>query len=774
MYKSICFFLVVLLLVMGGIHAQQLTWKGVWITNTEDTTAGPAPYFRKVFRTDKTIQKAVAYVCGVGYHIVYLNGQPVTNAVLEQGYTRYDKRLLFNTYDVTTLLSSGNNCLAVALGNGWYNVQSYTIWFFDRIAWRKTPRLLLNLVVEYTDGTSDTIATDSSWKCTTGPSQFNSMHAGEIYDARKEIPHWNTSAFDDSQWPAAKATRPPGGALYPQEMPSIKVIRHITPVTVKPLGNGRWLYDMGQNFAGVVTLRVQGQAGDSVILRHGEVLTATGVLDRMHNASQMLDTMGPRFQTDIYILKGGGPETFTPNFTYHGFQYVEVQTSPAIQLSLHSLEGLFYSTDFATAGTFHSSDTMLNKLYAAALQSYRSNFVGNPTDCPQREKMGWTADTHIATEMGLWNFNSASGYRKWLRDLRDVQLADGNLPGIAPTNGRGYHWTDANDDGFGPAWGSALPLVTWYLYLYEGDTTIVQENYAAIQLYMQRLRSRAQDYIYPTGFGDWLALQETPVPFLSTAYFYTDARLLSRMATILGHTAEAGNYARLADSIQAAFNRKYFDSAKGLYTATTVAALSAALYHGLCPEQYRPQVAAQLAAAVQQRQYHCDFGVLGSKYILNALSDAGYATIAYKMLIDTGYAGWGHWIAQGATTLYEDWKGEFSRNHVYAGDYAAWYFKSLAGIRPDEQAPGFRHFTIHPVFPDGLEGIAVTHTTRYGTIALDWKRKGASVQLTITVPPHTTASLTIPGYQRTLKAGKHTLTVQPKGAAASPVITKKL
>lgn len=751
---------VCLLTTLPGL-AQLYTWKGSWITNTLDTTARGAPYFRKIFTVSRPVKKATAYICGVGYHISYLNGNALTTAVLEQGYTRYDKRLLYTSYDVSALLQRKNNCLGVELGNGWYNIQSASIWFFDRVGWRKTPRLLLNLVLEYKDGSSETIATDSSWACTTGPGVYNGMHTGEVYDARKELPGWNTAGYPATGWQPALVTQSPGGVLQPQQMPSVQVIRRIQPVAVTVLGKGRWLYDMGQNFAGVATLRVQGRAGDSVVMHYGEVLNKDGSLNRTHNASQLLMKPGDMpFQTDIYTLKGGGKETFTPRFTYHGFQYVEVQASGEVQLDIHALEGLFYSTGFAPAGSFSSSDTMLNKLYAAALQSYRSNFISIPTDCPQREKNGWTADAHVAAELGLWNFDAADGYRKWLDDVKDVQLADGSLPGIAPTLGRGYHWTSKEDDGFGPAWGSALPLITWYLYLYDADTATVRKNYPAVKLYTDRLVRRAKGYIYSEGFGDWMALQETPVPFVSTAYFHTDAKLLSKMAGILGNAADERKYGLLADSIRTAFNQRFLQADSALYGDSSLTALSGALFHELCPDAYRQQVAARLAAGVVKRNYHADFGVLGTKYILPVLSNAGYADIALRLLTDTGYAGWGHWIANGATTLYEDWPGIESHNHVFFGDYAAWFFKSLAGIQPDEKAPGFRHFFLHPVFPQQLSHIAVTHQTHFGQIAVSWKREGQSIIMQAEVPAGATASVTLPGYERELAAGKHTWTIK--------------
>lgn len=731
------------------IKAQDHDWKGNWITHTEDTTFKPAPLFRKTFNSNKNIKKATAYICGVGYNILSINGKPVTDAALSQEFTRYNKRLLYDTYDVTSLINKGENCIGVELGNGRLNVQSYTVWNFDKIGWRQSPRLICNLDITYTDGTTQTLVSDSTWKTTTGPSLFNSINAGEVYDARLELPGWNTPNFNDQHWKPSLVTNSPGGTLAPSTIPPIRVIRHIQPIAVKDMGNNTWLFDMGQNFAGMATLSINGKPGDSVILRYGEMLTKDGQLDLIHNADQMAPFPNPlTFQTDVYVLKGGAPETYTARFTYHGYQYVLVKTSSGIK---PSLEGLFYSTDFQPAGHFSSSDTMLNRLYHAAIQSYRSNFMSIPTDCPAREKAGWTADAHVSAELGLFNFNSGAGYKKWLNDVRDVQQPDGNLPGIAPTEGIGFHWTSADDDGFGPAWGAALPIVPWYLYLYNNDTSAIRENYHAIKKFTDRLARRADHYIYTTGFGDWLSLEETSMPLISTAYFYTSATILSKMAGIIGNQKDQATYSVLADSIKAAFNKVF------LYKDSTQTAYSCPLYLQLCPEKDKKAVAARLANAIKKNNYHPTFGMLGNKFTLTALSDNGYADIAYRMLTDTAYPSWGHWIANGATTLFEHWDGTFSRNHIIFGDYCAWFYKALAGIQPDEKAPGFKHFYIRPVFPKGLNWIDVSHETNYGTIAVKWERKGKNIQLAITVPNGTTADVKALGYNKVLQPGKYNI-----------------
>lgn len=532
-----------------------------------------------------------------------INGKQVTAAVLEPGFTAYDKRLLYSKYDVTDLVQTGENAIGVELGNGWYNVQSKTIWNFDKIGWRKSPRMIADLVLEYNGGHREVISSDQSWKTGFGAGQFNSLSAGEIYDARNEVAGWDRAGFDDTAWIAALITSSPGGKLEQVSMPQVKTVRFIKTKEFKELSKGVFLYDMGENFAGVVRLKIKGKAGDRAVIKYSERLNSDGSLDTMHNAGHMIGPESdPKFATDTYVLKGGKPETYTPRFTYHGFRYVQVNVSSGTELSKSSILGLFYSTDFNPVGSFKSSSKMLNQLNAAALRSYRSNFVSIPTDCPQREKMGWLADAHIICDMGLWNFDAASGYRKFLRDLRDVQLADGTLPGVAPTKGIGYSWIDPKDRDFGPAWGSALPLITWQVYLHSANTSVIEENYTAIKAYVDMLETKAKaaGYLYRTGLDDFLSIEKTPKAFTSSLFMYRDAQVLSKMASILGKTLDVEKYTVLAEKVKAAFNQEFFDSETGSYKIRTLTALSGALFNGICPKNARAKVAAELAEGVKK------------------------------------------------------------------------------------------------------------------------------------------------------------------------------
>lgn len=714
-------------------------WKGEWITNTEDTASEVAPLLRKTFDVKEKPVRATAYVAGVGYHELFVNNQEVSGSFLEPGYTRFDRRVLYLTYDVTNLISAGKNAVGVMLGNGWYNVQTIAVWYFEKAPWRKSPRLLMDLRLEYADGSTEWISTDNTWKTAESPVRFNSLYAGEVYDARLELPDWSSAAFDDSDWLPVLTTASPGGLLSAQALPPVKIVRTIKPTAVHRLDNGKFLFDLGQNFTGVARLKIQGEKGTRVTLRFGERIHPDQTLNTDRIAEHMrIPEGGHPFQTDIYILKGEGEESYTPHFTYHGFQYVEVVTEPAMELNADNLEGLFLSTDFEEAGTFRCSNDLLNKLFEATRQSYLSNFQSIPTDCPHREKNGWTGDAHIACEAGLWSFDGINAYRKWLQDLRDEQRPTGELPGIVPTSGWGYHW------GNGPAWDSALPVIAWTLFQNYGDTTVLRENYDAVKSYVDYLGTRTENGIQKIGLGDWVSIVKTPVEITSTGYYYYDALVLSKMAAILGKTSDQEKYAALAENIRRIFNETFLDPTTNRYRVQTQTALSCAVFQGLVPEQALGQTISDLISQIEQKSYHPDFGLLGSKYVLNVLHSSGNDEIAYQMLNSTEYPGWGHWIAQGATTLWEDWDGGASLNHIFLGDFTSWFFKALGGIQIDPAAPGFDRFLIKPSFVADLSFVECSHRSINGPIISNWKREKGHITMELVIPANTQATVVLP------------------------------
>ena len=404
---------------MGLLSPQD--WPGHWISLTTDTNSTPAPMLRRAFTLGKHIKQARAYICGLGYYELHINGKKVGDHCLDPAYTRYDKRDLYVTYDVTDAVQSGTNAMGVILGNGWYNVQTLAVWEFHKAPWRAAPKLYMQLRVEYADGYTETLVTDKQWKASTGPILFDSIYGGETYDARLEQPGWDTAQFDDKDWLAVEEVEAPRGKLVAQMMPPIKADEVIKPVKVTEPKPGVYVFDMGQNFAGYAELSVRGKAGTKVVMKYSERVHTNGMIDRAEIEQHVMhmDT-NQQFQTDTYILKGGGRETWHSRFVYHGFQYVEVTGFPG-KPRLDSLRGVFLHSAVPAEGEFECSNPLLNRIWRAARWSYLSNLEGIPTDCPHREKNGWTGDAHLAAEQGLLNFAPAPVYTKWINDLGDEQ-----------------------------------------------------------------------------------------------------------------------------------------------------------------------------------------------------------------------------------------------------------------------------------------------------------------------------------------------------------------
>jgi alpha-L-rhamnosidase len=407
-------------------------------------------------------------------------------------------------------------------------------------------------------------------------------------------------------------------------------------------------------------------------------------------------------------------------------------------------------TDFPSAGSFSCSHELINKLQDAILWAYRSNFAnGYPTDCPHREKNGWTGDAHLAAELAMYNFQNTAAYEKWIMDLIDEQRPDGNLPGIVPTSGWGYAW------GNGPAWDSALLIVPWTLYIYQGDLRILERAYPAMAKYVEYMGSRAKGHILSHGLGDWTPVKsKTPVEVTSTGYYYLDVQILTRAAEVLGKTEDAKKYAALAQQIRSAYNQKLYKG-EGVYSVASQTALSCALYQGFVFPAERAKVEAKLVEVVEKNQAYPDFGILGSKYIFRSLSEAGRSDLAYAMATKDDKRSYGSWIRRGATTFWEDWGDGESRNHIMFGDVSAWWYQTLAGIRlSDAVSPvaaksnlmdlAFRHSVIAPVPVQGLDWVKAHHGSPYGTIAVSWKKENGLFQLEIDVPVNTTATVCLP------------------------------
>ena len=715
-------------------------WRARWLSapKSQDPSVepDPAPLFRKAFELESPVAKARAYVTGLGYYELHLNGDKVGDRVLDPGFTRYDRRALYATYDVTDHLQKGKNAAGMIVGNGWYNMHSKAVWDFDKAPWRDRPTMICQIEVTFKDGSSTTIASDPSWKVSTGPIRFDSIREGETYDARMEKIGWSTPAYDDSGWKSAAVVDGPGGKLTSQKMPPMKVTRTLEPVKITDPKDGVYVFDMGQNTAGWARLKVNGPRGTEVVMKYGERLHDDGTLDQKSIARFLKEG---EFQTDRYILDGDGVETWEPRFVYHGFRYVEVTGFPG-EPTKDSLTACVVHTDFDKAGSFTCSKDLFNKVQHNTLWSYMGNYHGYPTDCPHREKNGWTGDAHLAAEQAMYNWHNAAAYEKWMRDFQDEQRPDGVVPAILPTSGWGYEW------GNGPAWDSAYFLIPWYLYQYRRDTRLMEVHYENWKSYVDYLTSVAKDHIVDIGLGDWVpADTETPVEVTSTGYYYVDTLILSRAAEMLGKTEDAEKYAELAEKIRKSFN-EHFYKGDGVYANGSQTALSCAIYQGFARGERKDKAVQQLVKNIQEHEGHIDTGILGAKYLFHALTRNGEADVAYRVATRTTYPSYGHWIKEGATTLWESWSGEQggSLNHIMFGDISAWYYQTLGGIRVDPEKPGFKHIIFRPYPLGDLKWVRAEHQSVYGTITSAWRKTGDSFRLEVTVPVNCTATVSVP------------------------------
>ncbi len=730
-------------------------WRGNWITDTQDINLKPAAYFRRKFNNTKKIKSARAYIVAAGLYEFFINGEKVGNHRLDPAFTRFDRRNLYVTHDVTKLLKNGDNVMGVVLGNGWYNHQSTAVWHFDQAPWRARPKFCMDLRIVYDDGSIAYISSDKEWKTNLSPIILNSIYTAEHYDARLESPGWNKPGFVDDGWKSVSYTTAPSQNIVSQQMHPIRDVKILKPVSFNKLSDKNYVYDIGQNIAGVSELTVDGQEGTVVKIIHSERLYKNGKADlsNIDYHYRPKDDKDP-FQTDILILSGNKSETFKPQFNYKGFQYVEIISDKPISLTKESLVAYFMHSDVPAVGSIKSSNQVINKIWEATNNSYLSNLFGYPTDCPQREKNGWTGDAHIAIETGLYNFDGITIYEKWLADHRDEQQENGVLPAIIPTALWGYDWANGVD------WTSTIAIIPWNIYLFYGDKHLLSQSYESIEKYVNHIDTQYPSGLTDWGLGDWIPIKSEANKELTTSiYYYVDANILAKSAAILGKKEDQEKYTKLANKIKSAINAKFFNDEKEVYGSGLQTELSAALYWGIVPNDKKASVAKKLAERVE-KDGRMDVGLLGSKTILNALSENGYADLAYGLASRETYPSWGWWIKNGATSLYENWKidaaSDISLNHIMFGEISAWFYKGIGGMFPDEGEPGFKNIILKPNFVKGLNEFEAKHIGPYGEIISSWKRNDDGVVYQITIPSGSTAKLVLQGKSVSVLTGQKT------------------
>lgn len=727
----------------GMMHISN--WKGEWISDSKDINLKAAPYFRKQFQPSGKVKSARIYMAAAGLYELSINGQRVGNHRLDPMYTRFDRRTLYVTYDVTSLVNAKDVVLGVLLGNGWYNHQSTAVWYFHEAPWRDRPKFCLDLRITYQDGREEIVKSGTDWKTSLSPIIFNSIYTAEHHDARLNQPGWDKPGFDASKWKNTIPVNAPSQNIVAQQLHPIRFVEEISPVKVTKLADQKWVYNLGRNIAGISRISVKGEKGTEIRLKHGERLKTDGSVDQSNIDVHYrpTDDKDP-FQTDIYILNGDGVETFWPHFNYKGFQYVEVTSNKPIEIQ--GLTGIFMHSDVPPVGNLNSSNEVLNKIWKATNVSYLSNLYGYPTDCPQREKNGWTGDAHIASETGLYNIDGITVYEKWLADHRDEQQPNGVLPAIIPTSGWGYTWAN------GPDWTSTIAIIPWNVYLFNGDSKLLADNYDALKRYVDHITDISPNGITDWGLGDWVPVKsKAPKELTSSIYYFVDATILSKAAKLFGKEVDYQQYSALAKKIADAINTKYLNRETGIYGQGLQTELSAPLFWGIVPENLKARVAENLANRVIADGKHLDVGLLGTKTILNALSENGYADLAYEVAAQQDFPSWGWWIVNGATSLYENWpidaKSDISLNHIMFGEIGAWYYKALGGLKPDQEKPGFRNVLLEPNFVKGLNSFQISHKGPYGEIQSGWKRDGKKVVYSVVIPANSSATVNLRGVE---------------------------
>ncbi|MCL5098112.1 MAG: family 78 glycoside hydrolase catalytic domain [Candidatus Omnitrophica bacterium] len=705
-----------------------------------------AVLLRKEINLDKSVKRAIATFCGLGYSELYINGRKIGDHVLDPGFTDFSKRDLYLTYDVSDFLRRGQNAIGVVLGGGWYNLATPDLFGFERAPWTTPPKLLFQLALEYSDGSTGTVVSDRSWKWATGSITFNCVRGGETIDARLARPGWDTAGYDDSDWQPAMVVKAPSGKLVSEQHPPIRA-RSIAPVKLTEPKPGVYVFDLGVNISGWARFKARGRAGQKITLQYNELLNPDGTV----NTANLTSHTHGRFQTEEYILKGQGEEVFEPRFTYHGFQYVQV-TGLTQKPSLDSLTGRWVTTDPAPAGHFSCSNPRINKIQELIIRTQLNNMHGIPTDCPQREKMGWMNDGCVCMEEAFYNLDTPLFYTKWFHDMLDDQDPNGHVPDFVPTCGWGRTKADgAPGDMADPWWGGAIVMAPWKLYQYYGDIRVLEEGYRGMKAYVDYLTSTAKDHIINWGLGDWLdesaggGGRRVPVSQTSTAAYYYQAKIVSQTAGLLGKTEDEKKFAALADTIRATYNARFLKLETGLYAPDSQTAQALPLCFGLVPEPQKGLALARLVDSITgPRQGHISAGIVGTLYLFKALMENGRDDLAYTMMTQESFPGWLNMINHGATTVWEAWNGGGSRNHPTLGCAGVWYYQGLAGIRPDPAAPGFKKIIIRPAIVGDLTWVKADYDSVHGRIESAWRKDGGVLTLNVSIPVNTTATVYIP------------------------------
>lgn len=689
---------------------------------------GRSTVLRREFTPGGSIRSARVFASGLGFYELTINGRRIGKSVTGPARTDYRQRVLYDAFDITDALRDGPNAIGIMLGSGWYNPPK-KFWGW-RMQWYGSPKAILQCHIEYDDGTTEILCTDGTWRCSTGPITESCIYDGETYDARLEQAGWDSPGFDDSSWSPANRVTPPGGVMQYHALEPIEVTETFPPASVKQVEPGVFVFDMGQNFAGWARLRVEGPAGTAVRMHFSENIHPDGTLDPKTN--KLAD------QTDTYILAGGGPEVWQPRFTYHGFRYVEVTGYPG-EPGLDAIEGLVIRSACTQTGEFDCDHDLINHIHHCTVWSEKSNMMGLPTDdCQRPERMGWTGDALLTTEQYMCNFDMAAFYRKWLWDLSDSQFANGDIPIIAPR---------PVEESGSFCWASAWAQIPWDCYRAYGDIRFLSEHYDGMKRFVEFLRSASDGLILPADrYSDHCSVHpgwEHGKPLLTgTWYFYYDTLTLAQAAEVLGKNDDAKHYRELAGDILAAFNDRFLDTATGQYDDGSQCSQLMPLRLDMVPAGHRQAALKLLLDDILNERGGClSTGILGTRYLLECLEQAGHAKLAWQLAANDKFPSWGYMTA-GRTTLSEAWSAnQGTNNHVMFGAVDAWFYQTLGGIRLDQSKPEPESLVIAPYFDAPLGQWRTMRTIPAGRVVSAGRKTPDAIEWDVEVPCNAVATL---------------------------------
>ncbi len=755
--------------LLGETH-----WRGQWIgmdkaapwDSETQWSRLSARYLRKEFKVEKQIKQATAHIAGMGLYELYINGQRIGDQVLAPNPSDYRKTILYNSFDVTDYISS-TNAVGVTLGNGRFytmrqNYKPYKIPTFGY------PKLRFNLIIEYTDGTSETIASDASWKLTAdGSVRSNNEYDGEEYDATKELTGWTKTGYDDSAWTPAQRVSIPDGTLRASMSPPMRVVDHVKPLTIKKQGS-KYILDMGQNMAGWIRMKVKGTKGDTIRLRFAELLQDDGEL--------FMENLRDARVTDVYVVSGNEPSgaTWAPRFVYHGFRYVEITGYPAPDIT--DFVGEVVNDDFETIGTFETSNPLLNQIYKNAFWGIRGNYKGVPVDCPQRnERQPWLGDHAMGSWGESFMFDNGTMYAKWIDDIRDAQREDGCIPDVVPA-----YWNYYSDN---MTWPATFLILADMVYTQFGNMRPIEKNYPAMKLWLDHMKKEymTESFIVTKDkYGDWCVPPESPElihskdparktdgSLIATAYYYKMLDFMIRFAALQGLHNDVAEFKALAANIKESFNKEFLQVKTGtslvpghilypdsiFYGNNTVTANLLPLAFGLVPEQYMEEVSKNvITTIITTNKGYISTGVIGTQWLMHGLSNMGRADIAYLLAGNKTYPSWGYMVEKGATTIWELWNGDTaikwmnSGNHVMLlGDLISWYYEHLGGIRSSREQVAFKHIILKPDFDiEELSKVNTSYITPYGKVVSSWSKTPMHLEWDVTIPANTTAEIHLP------------------------------